>query len=340
MPNYKNCSACTNKIKLAQPPACKRCGCLFHLECVLTGVVLSESKALVMCNSCLKKDYIDKYAKIWNYDEIQANYNKALSEIAECKLLLAQTTELINERKREFSDLNDKIDALIIKFNQLNSVDLDKQTIKQDILHEISVSRTTNDDHILQLIKEERLREKKRLNLCIRGFPCNEAVDDLVALRQLCSEQLNISSNDALKITSCRRIPAGSNSLLIATVENFDTKKLILRNAYKLKNFKSALNRPIYIAPDLTKSEQAKAAELRKELVARRQNGENVYIKKNKIVTRELPVVIGRRLRSRTVAQQQQTDANLPTPVQPPSPCPSTASSTPTSTPSPLAPTV
>ena len=141
-----------------------------------------------MCNSCLKKDYIDKYAKIWNYDEIQANYNKALSEIAECKLLLAQTTELINERKREFSDLNDKIDALIIKFNQLNSVDLDKQTIKQDILHEISVSRTTNDDHILQLIKEERLREKKRLNLCIRGFPCNEAVDDLVALRQLCSE--------------------------------------------------------------------------------------------------------------------------------------------------------
>ena len=124
-------------------------------------------------------------------------------------------------------------------------------------------------------------------------------------------------------------------------MENFDTKKLILSNAYKLKNFKSVLNRPIYIAPDLTKLEQAKAVDLRKELVTRRQNGENVYIKKNKIVVRELPAVIGRHLRSRTVAQQRQTDANLlSTPVHPPSPCPSTASSTSTSTPSPLAPTV
>ena len=145
----------------------------------------------------------------------------------------------------------------------------------------------------------------------------------------MCCNQLNLSRNEALKISSCRRITS-HKPLMIATVENFDTKKLILTNSYKLKNFKSDLNSPIFIAPDLTKAEQAKQIDLRKELMARRQAGQNVYIKKNTIISRPT-IPTGPVTRSRT-AHQQQLDASIICPpvahAPPSSPCRSPASST------------
>lgn len=282
-----------------------------------------------MCNNCLKKDYIDIYAKTKNFDEIQANYNKALSDIAECKQMFTQATEMLKEHKLEYVALNEKMNALFEKFNQLSNNEADKLATKQEILQEITQHNNSNDEHILQLIREERLREKKRLNLCIRGFPRSETVDDLEAFRLLCCNQLNLSRNEALKISSCRRITS-HKPLMIATVENFDTKKLILSNAYKLKNFKSDLNSPIFIAPDLTKAEQAKQIDLRKELMARRQAGQNVYIKKNTIISRPT-IPTGPVTRSRT-AHQQQLDASIICPpvahAPPSSPCRSPASST------------
>ena len=181
------------------------------------------------------------------------------------------------------------------KISQFNATQVDKQTLKNEILQDITPCLTSySDDNILRVIREERLKEMKKNNLCIRGFPLptEGAVGDLEAFKQLCMNQLSLNHHIVQNISSCRRLANAANSqapIMITCCANLSSKREILRNAYKLRDYKSRLNMPVYIAPDLTVEEVKRSIELRKELSLRRSRGETVTIKKNKIVAINIP---------------------------------------------------
>ena len=73
--------------------------------------------------------------------------------------------------------------------------------------------------------------------------------------------------------------------LLLVELEDVSTKRIILKQATKLK--KSSTWPNIYISPDLTPKERSQNKLLRDELKLRRSAGEkDLYIKRGKIVSR------------------------------------------------------
>ena len=85
------------------------------------------------------------------------------------------------------------------------------------------------------------------------------------------------------------------------TFDRIDIKRDVLSNAKKLRDSEDAIAVKLFINPDLTEKQRKIEADLRKEMWDRRTNhGENVAIKKGKIVTVDYPVRKERSTSSKT----------------------------------------
>ena len=123
-----------------------------------------------------------------------------------------------------------------------------------------------NEEKFIKLIHEDKEREKRKMNICIKGVP--NMGDDCNFIRDLCSSKLGLSNEEAKNIVSTRRIGKGHDSRhknLIATINCSYTRMKIRKNASKLKDLNDSF-KSIYISKDLTPFEQLKAFELRNQL--------------------------------------------------------------------------
>lgn len=151
-----------------------------------------------------------------------------------------------------------------------------------------------SDSDIMELIREEREIDTRKTNLCVFNLP--ESDNDREMFTNLCSEQLSLNLIGPM-ITDTLRIGQTNGTkpkVLIVKFSSHDTKRNVLQNAPKLRNYVpvgSTLK--VFISPDYTKKQQEFQKTLRNELRTRKENGEDVIIQKNKVVPRSQP----RRLR-------------------------------------------
>ena len=175
-----------------------------------------------------------------------------------------------------------------------------KHDIKNEILSEInntagsSISREALRKEISSVILEQREQEKRQLNLFIRNYPETAPdTDEIASIRSFISTKLGIESEELnAGILSYRRLGTrGENArACIITCASNDVRRKILRDAKKLKDFRTPENKNVFISPDLTKMQLEVDKKLKEELWRRRNNNENVTIRRGKIINLSTPV--------------------------------------------------
>ena len=154
------------------------------------------------------------------------------------------------------------------------------------------ISRRTE---IRDIIREERDMENRKLNLCVFNFPQSD--NDRASFINLCSVNLNLNRDEiSAGIVEMRRIEGApvldgrgrqKPRIMIVGLSTFQLKTKILKSAPKLRNYvpqNSGLK--VYISPDYTKKQREERRLLNEELKRRRDNGEDVVVKRGEIVQR------------------------------------------------------
>ena len=112
-------------------------------------------------------------------------------------------------------------------------------------------------DFLIKIVKEDRKRFSRCLNICIRGLPYSG--DDEKSFLSLCQFQLNLDPDLVAKsIVSLTRV--GDTGclkprVLIIKLNCRNTRKTILRNSYKLKNFISSAGTNVFLSPDFSRAQ-------------------------------------------------------------------------------------
>ena len=178
-----------------------------------------------------------------------------------------------------------RVEALEEKMEQKQSLSehdilIMKENIKSELINE-------QDDHIIEMYNELKLRDNKKLNLCISGLKADDNKSDIALLKDLFTSELGLNTNEVEKMSNCKRFATKNNKqLIIASFVCKDVRRTILKKATKLKNYRTSENTSVFISPDLTKKQQLMNFELRKALKAKKESGNDVIIRNNQIVPR------------------------------------------------------
>ena len=114
-----------------------------------------------------------------------------------------------------------------------------------------------NTDFLIKVVKEDRRRFSRRLNICIRGLPYSG--DDEKSFLSLCQLHLGLDPTLIAKsIVSLNRV--GDTGclkprVLIVKLNCQNTRKIILRNSYKLKDFLSCVGTKVFVSPDFSRAQ-------------------------------------------------------------------------------------
>ena len=228
----------------------------------------------LLCTPCLKVEILEltksKNELQKSKDELQKEHDKtvvALGEaVAELNLMRKRLEAL--EKKMESNQISAGNDILLMKEN-----------IKSELLKE-------QDSRMIELIHELKLQDQKKLNLCISGI-CESDTSDMTILKNLFTTRLGLSNREAEKVVSCKRFSTKNNKpIIIVTFDCKEVRRNVLKNAAKLKNYRTSENTSVFISKDMTRKQQIEAYQLRNELKTQRERGNDVIIRNNKIVPR------------------------------------------------------
>lgn len=190
----------------------------------------------------------------------------------------------IIQEMRELRDMKAQLNAMSQQIENLSN----KMNATDPTVH--SNQPALQREQIIDIIREENEIEMKKNNLCIFNLP--EGNSDVETFTNLCTQQLGIP-RDNFEVNETIRVgaqEANKPRALIVKLKSLNSKVNILKKAPTLRNYavpNSTLK--IYIAPDLTMKQREFQKELRDELKIRRENGEQVIIKRNKIVPSDRP---------------------------------------------------
>ena len=194
-------------------------------------------------------------------------------------------------------------DNLQTRVNSLQSqIQNMKTEIKNEVLQELSRDGMANQNlnntprilrtEILSCMREEREREKRRLNLCIRNFPeedSNDISSEHSNIVRFFSSKLNIEEQILSSgISHVKRIGEKTDNkcrIIIIKCANADLRRNMLQNSFKLKDYRTANDKKIFVVPDMTPQQLKEDKDLNDDLWKRRRDGENVVIRKGKIVS-------------------------------------------------------
>ena len=112
-------------------------------------------------------------------------------------------------------------------------------------------------DFFIKMVKEDRKRFSRCLNICIRGLPYSG--DDEKSFLSLCQFQLNLDpdlvANSIVSLTRVGDTGCLRPRVLIIKLNCRNTRKNILCNSYKLKNFISSAGTNVFVSPDFTRAQ-------------------------------------------------------------------------------------
>ena len=196
---------------------------------------------------------------------------------------------LINDAKEEImcsftekiNNLSDSINSIITKVSNLE----ERCSLLEDKL-QVHESKCLNN---VSLVSDEvERRFQRRTNIIISGLEAKmsgsleERKDDDGKKCFHLLSRLGVSSEDSImqinRIGRPEKIP-----MLKVTLDTYQTKQTVIRKAKELRtDFPN-----VYVNPDRTPMQQFQQRELRQELRRRRDNGEDVIIKGNSVVSRD-----------------------------------------------------
>ena len=206
-------------------------------------------------------------------------------------------SEIISSFKEELRQVTSKLDTLI---NRIQSVEntiasilktQERQGYEIDSLKE---ALTKVNEEKLSIFDELEDRDRRKRNLIVSGL--HEMEDGSIEERKQSDKSKinhifhNLTKWDGHMATSISRIgkqrSEGSRILKIVC-EDEKVKWEILGRAKLLRKMPTFQN--VYINPDLTPKQQDEAKKLRMELRLRRDEGEDVIIRRGKIVRKSPP---------------------------------------------------
>ena len=305
---HKQCRSCNKAIRASPTPACKRCNETFHTECIISGIVLDEATGLVLCNPCLKVDYLQKVSTLEEkFSSLEEKCNSTTQYMAN----LEKLTQTIHN---DYTALTAQIATIMEAQNRQPTIGDDILVMKENIKSEILKEQ---DSRMIELINELKLRDKKKMNLCVTGIHATDNTPDLTILKNLFTTRLGITNREVDKVSSCRRFSTKNNKpIIIVTFDCKEVRRNVLKNAIKLKNYRTSENTSVFISKDMTRQQQHEAYQLRNELKEQRARGNDVIIRNNKIVPKN-PTSNVPRPRSTNVSL---SDSSPPLPLSPPTP--------------------
>ena len=179
-----------------------------------------------------------------------------------------------------------------------------KTDIKTEILRELRNDGVSNNQvapqkEILACMREEKEREKRRLNLFISNFPeSSESTDDTAEISKLLVSQLGFNHNEIQSaMVQVNRLgePKYRPRSVIVQLNSAVTKRKLLERSSKLKDYKTPANKKVFISPDLTPNQQRENKMLVEKLWELRAAGKMVSIKRGRIVEQDSTLPSSRR---------------------------------------------
>ena len=139
---------------------------------------------------------------------------------------------------------------------------------------------------VTSLLKEEREREERKLNILINGIPesttespTDRKAHDIKQVSEIFSELLEVKTTVEEAVRLGKR-DSSRKRLIKVSVSSLAVKTAVLRNNFKLRS-KSDPDwvKRVFITPDLTPKEQIESGELRKRLAEVNGSGKAYRIK-------------------------------------------------------------
>ena len=218
----------------------------------------------------------------------------------------------IEENKKSIKDYEDVKERLskvekILENNKLDNEEFPPlpamNAATEQIRNQIT-SQQENTTWIKSNLEEEKRKEAIKMNLIIYGIPENEndiesqMKADFNTLQELYSDRVQLDVGDLSNITRLGRKSDKIRPLRITFVEMQKRKEILTNNKglimedeeFKMCNCVKNPGKHIHInvTNDKTKLERELENTLREELKMRRSNGEDVTIRKGKIVNRNV----------------------------------------------------
>ena len=217
-----------------------------------------------------------------NIDDISTLLVKMKNEIIQ-----ANREDIKNEMKivvDKLCALESRIDNIELTLSMLTS----KQLIQEEKIAALSKQMADSKTNISEDVQSELLQRVRRMkNIIISGVPEHEEgrVEDRKELDEKYVESLlrtlHVNLNLNGKTSRMGTIKKNSNRLIRVTLPDDAVVSNILQSAKSLRKHDDFKN--VFINPDRTPSQQEHFSELRRELKARQQMGENVVIFRGKI---------------------------------------------------------
>ena len=174
----------------------------------------------------------------------------------------------------------------------------------QKMQHEITTQQESTTKMQFNM-EEEKRKEAIKMNLIVYGIPEkestveNQMIADFNVLQELYSDKVQLHADDVTSIVRLGRNTEGKIRPIRVTFNEIQKRREILTNnqglrmvgdEFKLCKCKAnpGKHQHINVTTDKTKQEREFENELREQIKVRRQNGEDVIIRKGKIVNRSL----------------------------------------------------
>ena len=309
----RNCTVCEKaaqrneivfKCDICNIWTCKECSQVN--EKLIEVASKNNIKLNFVCNSC-KEDA----PKIRSLMKITARQDQMEKEVEEINKKVDTNTSSINDLTQDQKDMDSRLKTIekVIKENRLadygeNFPPLVEITEKISTQEESTAKLNSKIEKQREDKEEEALKSTKALNLIIYGVPEHEndpieqMKQDFLALCQIYETKLDIEKTDITNITRIGKKIQGKIRPIKITCANHEVRKEILTNNQYLRlsddsfedcNCKKEPGKHIHVnvTTDKTKKEQEEESLLINELKERKANGEDVIIKRGKVIPRE-----------------------------------------------------
>ena len=291
------CDICTNWV-------CKDCA---NIDSKLLDFVLkNDLNYNYICGSC--NDQIPKLKDLMKLSQKQMQLE---NDIVSMKADIAENKRLLSNQNSHEERLT-KLEKIIEKNNMddeeyppLPAMNAETEKLKQDISSQKEKTTTIKSD-----LEEEKRKETIKMNLIIYGIPESEnnvedqMIADFNTLKDIYSDRVQLNSADFSSIIRLGKKNDKIRPIRITLLESQKRKEILTNNqGLRLESdeyeecrcrYNPGRHIHVNVTNDKTKQEREAEHTLREEMKARRRNGDDVIIRKGKIVDRYAPITHAR----------------------------------------------
>ena len=252
---YSECRQCADEVTKEQcAVACDKCAVFYHIECI---GISQEKYKVIMEDAALNQPALHYYCPFCRV--------KCMEAVAKIDLLEGQTRTLASN----VAKLTERVDNLESKVAKTVT-----QNVRTELDERNDIERRKNNILVFNMTEPETTDNAWYSN--------DVKKQDTDSFLTLASKSLGLDIGNPNKIKDVLRLGAKKEKTprpLKVMFTDIDTKRQVLQNSKRLKGSKSYSN--IYINPDLTPRQRENDYNLRQELKARRNQGQQgLYISK------------------------------------------------------------